>query len=67
MDFDRYLDGGAYEEVAVGTCAGCGREIYEGEDIIQIDEHMCHDDGDCIREMLFAEFGAEEKTAEREI
>lgn len=36
------------EDVVIGYCACCGGEIYEGEDIYEIDGDLIHDD--CLSE-----------------
>jgi len=35
------------EARTVGYCAGCGDEIYEGDDIIEIMGEMIHESRDC--------------------
>lgn len=36
--------GGCTEQRSTGICACCGQEIYEGEDVYDIDSEIIHED-----------------------
>lgn len=42
--------GGCTEVRQAGICACCGQEIYEGEDVYDIDGEVIHED--CLREHM---------------
>lgn len=52
------------EDVVVGYCACCGDEIYEGDDVYEIDGDLIHDD--CLREYAEKFFSDCKKQATRE-
>lgn len=57
-----YLEDDRDENSPVGYCEHCGAEIYEGDDIIEIDGEMICDDIDC----LLGHTGAVRTSAESE-
>ncbi len=60
---DRFAQGlpdpQAYEPEPWAVCEGCGRDIYPGEDCIDLDGSICCDDMDCFIKMT----GAQRKEA----
>lgn len=69
LDFERiedqYLEYNEDEEIVAGHCAGCDGEIMAGEDILEYEGLMCHNDDCCIVDMLLS-MGARFKPAEVE-
>lgn len=63
---DEYLEVEA-EEIVVGTCEGCHEDVVVGEEVIMYDSMMCHDDSECIRNMLLDTCGASEEFARKDL
>ena len=51
----RWLEDDREEPRVVGTCSHCGEEIYEGDDIIEVDGEMICDSMECLKGFLDAE------------
>lgn len=50
MNEERWLN--PDDPIIVGTCAGCGYEIYKGDLIYRIDGQMIHKDDECVAEFF---------------
>ncbi|MED5052670.1 hypothetical protein P9850_12680 [Anoxybacillus rupiensis] len=47
MISDRHPIRDPQDAKVVGYCAGCGQEIYDGDEIIEINGEMIHENKDC--------------------
>ncbi|MBM7634036.1 hypothetical protein [Geomicrobium sediminis] len=43
---DKYLD--PVEPMEIGNCEGCVHSVYDGEDHLEFDDVLLHDDTACI-------------------
>lgn len=60
-------DPGEKTPAPVRPCAGCGRDIYVGEEIWEMDvNELVHDDFDCIERYLKNTLNAHQRLAKHE-
>ena len=62
MNEERWLN--PDDPIIVGTCAGCGYEIYKGDPIYRIDGQMIHTDMECVTEYFKNQCGLTVEEAE---
>lgn len=58
VSLDRFAQGppNPADAKVMAECAGCGGEIYEGEDVYVVENAILHADWDCLYQYINPEF-----------